>query len=68
MRRFIHPLVMKALSAKRNFRLEVSGTIPEGQPFLFVANHYCIDDIPTVGEVIGRHVYALVSEMRIGGR
>ena len=37
LRRFIHPLVMKALSATRSFRLEVSGTIPEGQPFLFVA-------------------------------
>ena len=62
LRRFIHPLVMKALSATRSFRLEVSGTIPEGQPFLFVANHYCIDDIPTVGAVIDRHVYALVSD------
>ncbi|MDD7259697.1 MAG: 1-acyl-sn-glycerol-3-phosphate acyltransferase [Eubacteriales bacterium] len=62
LRRFIHPLVLKAISATRNFRLDVSGTIPEGQPFLFVANHYCIDDVPTVGEVIGRHVYALVSD------
>lgn len=62
LRRFIHPLVLKAISATRSFRLEVSGTIPEGQPFLFVANHYCIDDVPTVGEVIGRHVYALVSD------
>ena len=62
LRRFIHPLVMKALSAARSFRLEATGSIPEGQPFLFVANHYCIDDVPTVGEVIGRHVYALVSD------
>lgn len=62
LRRFIHPLVLKAISATQSFRLEVSGTIPEGQPFLFVANHYCIDDIPTVGAVIGRHVYALVSD------
>lgn len=62
LRRFIHPLVMKALSATRSFRLEVSGTIPEEQPFLFVANHYCIDDVPTVGEVIGRHVHALASD------
>ena len=30
LRRFIHPLVMKALSATRSFRLEVSGTIPVG--------------------------------------
>lgn len=29
LRRFIHPLVLKAISATRNFRLEVSGTIPE---------------------------------------
>ncbi len=62
LRRFIHPLMLKVLSVKRSFRLEVTGTIPGGGPFLYVANHYCIDDIPTVGEVIGRHAYALVSD------
>lgn len=62
LRSFIHPLVIKALSLRRNFKLEVIGEIPKKQQFIFIANHYCIDDIPTVGEVIGSHVYALVSD------
>ena len=61
-RRFIHPLVIKVLSARRTFKLEVTGEIPQNQQFIFVANHWCIDDIPTAGEVIGRHVYVLVSD------
>lgn len=40
LRRFIHPLVIKDLSVRRKFRLEVSGSIPENQQFIFVANHY----------------------------
>lgn len=62
LRRFIHPLVIKALSARRSFKLEVTGEIPKGHQFIFIANHWCIDDIPTAGEVIGNHVYALVSD------
>lgn len=62
LRRFIHPLVIKVLSARRTFRLEVTGDIPKGQQFIYIANHWCIDDIPTAGEVIGNHVYALVSD------
>jgi len=61
-RRFIHPLVMKGLALRRDFTLEVSGSIPENQQFIFVANHYGIDDIPTAGEVIRRHVFTLVSD------
>ena len=61
-RHFIHPLVMKILSLRRTFKLEVIGEIPKGQQFIFVANHYCIDDIPTVAEVIHDHVYPLVSD------
>lgn len=60
--RNIRILVIKALSLRRNFKLEVIGEIPKKQQFIFIANHYCIDDIPTVGEVIGSHVYALVSD------
>ena len=63
LREFIHPLMLKAISSRRQFRLEVMGEIPENQQFIFVANHYGIDDFPTVGEVIGRHVYVLVSDV-----
>lgn len=62
LRRYIHPLVIKALSAQRKFKLEVIGSIPENQQFIFVANHYGVDDVPTVGEVIGRHMYILASD------
>ena len=62
LRRFIHPLVIKVLSARRTFKLEITGEIPKDQQFIFIANHWCIDDIPTAGEVIGNHVYALVSD------
>lgn len=60
--KIIHPLVQRVISVKRNFKLEISGSIPPKQPLLFVANHYGIDDIPTVGEVIGIHTYPLVSD------
>ncbi len=62
LRRYIHPLVIKALSAQRKFKLEVIGSIPENQQFIFVANHYGADDVPTVGEVIERHMYILASD------
>jgi len=62
LRHFIHPALIKILSAQRSFRLEVSGEIPAEGQFIYVANHYCIDDIPTVGEAIGRHTYTLVSD------
>lgn len=58
----IHPLIIKMLSAKRQFKLEIVGDIPKGKQFIFIANHYCIDDIPTVAEVIKKHVYVLVSD------
>lgn len=52
LRSFIHPLVIKVLSLRRNFKLEVIGEIPKNQQFIFIANHYCIDDIPTVGKLL----------------
>lgn len=55
-------MVIKVLSAQRKFKLEVIGSIPENQQFIFIANHYGIDDVPTVGEVIGRHMYILASD------
>ena len=62
LRRFIHPVVIKVLSLRRKFKLEIQGAIPKGQQFIFIANHFCIDDIPTLGEIIGDHIYVLVSD------
>ena len=62
LRRFIHPVVIKVLSLRRKFKLEIKGSIPKGEQFIFIANHFCIDDIPTLGEIIGDHIYVLVSD------
>lgn len=59
--RFIHPAIVKILSAGRKFDLIVEGSVPT-QQCIFVANHYCIHDIPIAGEVIGKHIYVLVSD------
>lgn len=61
-KKIIHPILLKMLSLKRNFKLEITGEIPAGGPYIFVANHFGIDDIPIAGEVIGRHTYVLVSD------
>lgn len=60
--KLVHPIILKALSSRRNFKLIVEGIIPEGRQFIFVANHFGIDDIPTAGEIIGRHTFVLVSD------
>lgn len=60
--KFIHPAIIKILSAGRKFDLTVEGTIPAHQQCIFVANHFCIHDIPTAGEIVGEHTYVLVSD------
>ena len=61
-RRFIHPLVIKIVSLSSTYKLNITGEIPDAQTFIFVANHWCVDDIPTAAQVIRRHFYALVSD------
>lgn len=58
----IHPMLIKVFSRRRTFDLIVEGTIPHSQQCIFVANHFCIHDIPTAGEIIQRHTYVLVSD------
>ena len=53
---------MKILSGRRIFGLKITGGIPQDQQFIFIANHWCIDDIPTVAEVTPHHMYPLVSD------
>lgn len=59
--RFIHPLIFKFLPLFRKYSLEIEGKIPE-QQCLFIANHFCVHDIPFATEVIGKHTYVLVSD------
>ena len=58
----IHPLAMFVQAATRKYDLHIEGTIPDIQQCIFVANHYCIHDIPTACEIIRKHTYILVSD------
>ena len=58
----IHPMIIKILAASRSYDLQIEGTIPYAKPCIFIANHYCVHDIPTACEVIGKHTYVLVSD------
>lgn len=60
--RFIHPLVLKVLSMTSRMELQIEGNIPDDGKYIFVANHFCIDDIPTAGQIIKRHFFVLVSD------
>lgn len=58
----IHPLLINAMKTKTTGYLNVEGSIPDDENCLIVANHFCIEDIPTLGQAIGKHFYLLVSD------
>lgn len=59
----IHPALIKAMSAKTTGELVVEGLEPSDGNYLIVANHVCIEDIPTLGQALkDRHFYLLVSD------
>ena len=37
-------------------------SIPNAKTCIFIANHYCVHDIPAACEIIGKHTYVLVSD------
>lgn len=57
----IYPLIKRILRMSRSFPLIIEGSVPREGQFIYVVNHFCVHDIPTIGEVIGRHAYVLVS-------
>lgn len=59
--KMIHPVILKVVSKQRKLDLIVDGTIPSGQPFIFVSNHTCVHDVPLAAEIIGKHAYVLAS-------
>ena len=66
LQRKIHPLFYRALIKRRDFDITISSqsaAIEENRPFIFVANHYGIDDIPIACEVVKRHVYVLLTSL-----
>ncbi len=59
---FIHPMFMPILASKTTGKLHLIGSFPENDNYLIVANHVCIEDIPTLGEAVKKHFYLLVSD------
>ncbi len=58
----IHPLLIKVLTSKVTGKLDLEGKFPKDGNYLIVANHFCIEDIPTLGQAVGEHFYLLVSD------
>ena len=58
----IHPLLLKLFSSKTSGEIILDGKLPEGGPFLIVANHLCIQDIPHLAQALKKHFYLLVSD------
>lgn len=58
----IHPLLLKVLTSKVTGKLKVDEVFPQDGNYLIVANHYCIEDIPTLGQAVKEHFYLLVSD------
>ncbi len=58
---FIHPVILKLFGSSTTGKLEVVGDLPE-ENCLIVANHTCIEDIPTLAQAVERHFYILVSD------
>ena len=58
----IHPLLLKAFSSKTTGNLIVDGQLPNCDNYLIVANHLCIEDIPTLAQAVKKHFYLLVSD------
>lgn len=58
----IHPYLLKVLTSKVTGELEVKGEFPTDETCLIVANHLCIEDIPTLAQAVQEHFYLLVSD------
>lgn len=62
LKEIIHPLLLKLMSVKTTGELIVKGSLPEDENCLIVANHLCIEDIPTLAQAVQKHFYLLVSD------
>ena len=62
-RKFIHPLLLKAMPGRRDFPIKMLNEMPvvEGNK-LFAINHSCVQDAPIASEVIKEHFYLLVGK------
>ncbi len=62
LKELIHPFLVKMMSSKTTGDLTVYGNFPKDKNYLIVANHYCIEDIPTLAQAVKEHFYLLVSD------
>lgn len=58
----IHPELISMMKQKTTGDLVAVGNIPINGNYLIVANHACIEDIPTLGQAVDKHFYLLVSD------
>ncbi|MBQ6163525.1 MAG: 1-acyl-sn-glycerol-3-phosphate acyltransferase [Clostridia bacterium] len=58
----IHYHVRFAVFLTRRQKLRVEGKVPKGK-CIFVANHFCYDDLPTAISALERHFYVLASDV-----
>jgi len=60
-RKLVHPL-MYGLFSLKNKHLNIKRDYKSKDAVLFVGNHLCIDDIPTLARAVKKHTYFLVSD------
>ncbi len=66
LRKWIHPLLLKAMPGRRNFPIEILNAMPEVQGNkIFAINHSSIHDGPVASEVIKEHFYLLVGKQSL---
>lgn len=61
-RRCLHPLVYKLFFLLKVRNFNVKSDFDGKDPVLFVGNHLCIDDIPTLAIAVKKHTFVLVSD------
>lgn len=59
--KIIHPIVLGQMKHMATGKLSIHGEMPQG-PVLIVANHACVEDIPTLGQAVKDYFYLLVSD------
>lgn len=65
-RKWIHPLLLKAMPGRRNFPIKELNTMPDVRGNkIFVINHSSIHDGPVSSEVIKDHFYLLVGKQAL---
>lgn len=60
--KILHKLLLNQMKRMTTGKLVVEGEVPKDKPVLIVANHLCVEDIPTLGQAVSKYFYMLVSD------